>query len=58
MAMLTKASFVLVAVLVIASTSSAFAVASRLNFDVQNSTFSFPDGNEESRLDQTKSGSW
>ena len=49
--MLTKASFALVAALVVVSTSSAFARPSRLNFEVQNSTFSFPDGNEESRLD-------
>ena len=52
--MLTKASLTLVAALVLASASNAFAANTyRSNFHVPNSTFSY-DPNEEGRLDHAK----
>ena len=53
--MLTKASLTLVAALIPASASNAFAAHTyRKNFDVPNSTFSYPDQNEEGRFDRSK----
>jgi hypothetical protein len=53
--MLTKASLTLVAVLMLASASNAFAAHSnRFSVDPPNSTFSYPDPNEEGRFDRSK----
>ena len=53
--MLTKASLTLAAALVVASASNAFAAYTyRGNSDVPHSPFSYPDQNEEGRLDRSK----
>jgi hypothetical protein len=53
--MLTRASLTLVAALILASASNAFAAnAYRGGNDVPNSTFSYPDQNEEGRFDHAK----
>jgi hypothetical protein len=53
--MLTKGSLALVAALILASASNAFAAGVyRANNDVPNSTFSYPDQNDALRYDRSK----
>jgi hypothetical protein len=53
--MLTKASLSLVAALILASASNAFAAnVYRGSNDVPNSTFSYPDQNDALRYDRSK----